>query len=324
MSEFGDELLAEAEKLFASKLKNSKKIKSLAKSVRKGSSSYDIANDYAVEAGRLLSESLTEALGDVAYVSEEVARELLAPMLGYDHDVVTTITEAIQKNMNTENGLGIGVKIPQLDTNRIDGFISKLSSYQKFEDGKWVLQEPVINFSQAIVDQSIRDNASATSKLGLPAKIVRKAESHGFRTVRRGGKSYSYRVPCKWCSGLSGTYDYSEVKNTGNDVFRRHENCRCQITYVNGTERRDVASKVSWTGDDAKAKAQAIAKRQEQLEIEERIKAQNRASRRENIERLMRETGYSAKGASILVNVYKNQIKEFGIEYVIDLTLSGR
>lgn len=324
MSEFGDELLTEAERLFAEKLKSSKKIKSLAKAVRKGSTSYQVASEYSAEAGKLLSEALTEALGDLAYISEEVARELLGPMLGYDHDVIAEVTRLVQQNMNMENGLGIGVKVPALDTNRIDGLVSKISSYQTYEEGKWVLKEPVVNFSMAVVDQAIRDNAEATSSLGLPAKIVRKAESHGFRTVKRGNKSYSYRIPCKWCAGLVGTYDYDDVKGTGNNVFRRHEGCRCEITYVNGTERRDVASKVSWTGDDARAKAQAIQKRADELELEERIRAINRQDRQENIKKFMNATGYSAKTANILLNTYKDQVKEFGIEYLIDATLMGR
>lgn len=34
---------------------------------------------------------------------------------------------------------------------------------------------------------------------------------------------------CNWCKNLAGTYEYPD--NVPKDVYRRHENCRCQVTY---------------------------------------------------------------------------------------------
>ena len=56
---------------------------------------------------------------------------------------------------------------------------------------------------------------------GLHPKIVRTAEAHC----------------CKWCDDLAGTYDYDEVRDTGNPVWARHDNCRCLIEYV--ADRRE-------------------------------------------------------------------------------------
>ena len=36
---------------------------------------------------------------------------------------------------------------------------------------------------------------------------------------------------CDWCSKLAGTYPYEQVRDTGNDVYRRHRFCRCNVTY---------------------------------------------------------------------------------------------
>jgi hypothetical protein len=84
------------------------------------------------------------------------------------------------------------------------------------------------NFSQSIVDDAVRKNADFQWKSGLEPKMVQMAE---------------YKC-CEWCSKLEGTYRYEDVKDTGNDVFRRHENCRCKVTYVPSKgNAKDVWSK---------------------------------------------------------------------------------
>ena len=37
---------------------------------------------------------------------------------------------------------------------------------------------------------------------------------------------------CKWCQSLEGTYRYEDVSGSGNDVWRRHKNCKCLIVYA--------------------------------------------------------------------------------------------
>lgn len=314
-------LLEASESSFVKRLKTDSKLKRIARKAR-DSTSYEVANEYAVRAGELLSASLKENLGGLAFISEDVAREVLTPTLTADHDLIAEVSVQIQKNMNEANGFGIEALAPELDTNRIEGLISKLASYDTTEEGLWVLGEPVINYSQAVTDQTIRKNFQANSRMGIEAKIVRKAESAGYRKVRRGKRTYTYKVPCKWCAGLEGTYDYSEVKNSGNDVYRRHENCRCTVTYIQGGRRQDTWSKASWTDDDANGRAQAVQQRAEQKRQEEAIREQNRQARLSGTERIMRELGYSPKGAAILYNTWKGdgRLERLGLDYLIDMT----
>ncbi len=42
---------------------------------------------------------------------------------------------------------------------------------------------------------------------------------------------------------MSGRYDYGEEPD---DIYRRHDNCGCKVTYENGRERQDVWTKKSW------------------------------------------------------------------------------
>lgn len=90
----------------------------------------------------------------------------------------------------------------------------------------------------------------------MEPKIVRKAESGA----------------CKWCRALEGTYLYKDVKSTGSDVYRRHEFCRCIVTYENGKKRQDVWSKTEWQVEEEKAVKERIKKIVTKDQIEEKIR----------------------------------------------------
>lgn len=307
-----------SEASFTRRLKTDSKLKRIARKAR-DSTSYEAANEYAVRVGELLSESLTENVKDLAYISEEVAREVLTPALTADHELVKEVSVQIQKNMNEANGYGIEALAPDLDTNRIEGLVQKVASYDTAGDALWVLREPIINYSQAVTDETIRKNAQANARMGIEAKIVRKAESAGTRTIRRGKRTYTYAVPCKWCRSLEGTYDYSEVKDTGNDVYRRHENCRCEITYVQGKKRQDVWSKVEWTEEDASRRSELIQQKTEQKRQEAQQRAQERQTRTAAIDRIQKELHYSPRGAGILYGEWKKKglLERYTLDYLI-------
>ena len=78
------------------------------------------------------------------------------------------------------------------------------------------LIEQVQNFSESVVDDSIYTNAGVMANAGVKAYIVRTAEA----------------TACDWCDEVAGTYDYFEVKDKGNDVWRRHLGCHCDIEFI--------------------------------------------------------------------------------------------
>ena len=220
--------------------------------------------------------------------------------------------------MNQANGLGINALVPDLDTNRIEGLIIAVASKDTMKEAATILGEPIVNYSQSVTDQAMRKNSQANAKIGLKATIKRSTGPFQLRTVRKGKRSYTYSSPCKWCSGLAGTYDYEDVKDTGNDVFRRHENCRCTVTYQQGDMRQDVWSKASWTGDDAKRQSGAISAARERQQAEKAEKARRSEARRSNLQYLMEQTGYSAKGASYALNQHADEVAKYGIQWLVD------
>lgn len=325
MTELGQTLGNDVTARFVRLLTNDKQAQALAREAME-SASYETANRYSVRSGELMGEALADETQTLAYMSYDVARETLTPLMTANHEAVTAVTNSIQTNMNKAAGVGLAPAPMELDTSRIDGLAAVVSQSDTTTDALQRIVEPLINSSQSIVDRSIRDNARANSKAGLHPVIIRRTESGGIRTrtqiIRRGNKVYSYqrdyKVPCNWCANLAGTYDYGEVRNTGNDVYRRHESCRCLITYKNGTRVQDVASKAEWTEENAAQSREIIAQRQRELEIRREQEREASARYSSVINRIIVELGYSEKTAKWWYRTNYNYILKYGLDYMID------
>lgn len=348
MSEFGQDLLGKVGRDFENKLKKDRKLKRLAKRIRDGTS-YDDASEYSVRLGELLSESLLDNTETLSFMSEEVASEVLYPMLTTDHDLLTEVVNTVQTNMNEADGLGLSALLPDLDTNRIDGLISKISSYEAFTDARWLLAEPIVNYSQAVIDEGMRKNAEASARLGLKAVIRRKTApteySRGAKIVRsKKGKTYSYpysryvsmyRFPCDYCSGLAGTYDYDKIASGDRTIYRRHEHCRCTLTFERGRERQYVWWKQEWTDGDAEGQRRAYQEAEASREARDAIRdararkareeaskteAQKEAERKQRTQDqmyLMQKLNISARGAYDLLEKYSDEVKANGLDWLV-------
>ena len=317
MNELRDEVM----QLFTRRMQTDAKLKKLVARAR-GSMSYEDANEVAIRLGELASDSMLQSSVNIEKFTEDTARELVTDPLTSIHELTSDVVRTVQQNLLDSAGSKLKSLTADLDTNRIDGFISKLASYDNAQDAQWILKEPIVNYAQSVVDLSMRKNMDANKRAGYKPTVVRKAEAHGtkkrIQRVRANGKIYSYQrtyeVPCQWCKDLAGTYDYDEVKQTGEDVWRRHEGCRCTLTYHLGN-RTDVV----WAHEDS----EQIRLKAERKEREQRAVEQRKAHRASMVNTVMNELGYSAKGASIFVNAHKDMIEKVGLEATIDFARHG-
>lgn len=87
-----------------------------------------------------------------------------------------------------------------------------------------LLGEPVCNLCHAFYDQYVEANVKFRSKAGMKEVIIR----------RQLGKC------CKWCADLAGIYT---PENAPDDIYRRHDNCKCMVTYKDEDGYTDVWSK---------------------------------------------------------------------------------
>ncbi|WP_317294653.1 ADP-ribosyltransferase [Ligilactobacillus saerimneri] len=184
-----------------------------------------------MEVGEILSKVLNvhitaETLPD-GKMYFNIADRVLNETLKNNYSLVSDYTEGVQTRLNRQAGLKLRAQRPDFDQDRVKGFVNKLSSADDFTDVQWVLGDPMVNFTQSVVDEAIKKNAKFHSDAGMKSVIKRQVK----------GKA------CKWCRGLEGTYDYP--KGTPNEVFHRHENCRCVTEYYPSGKKKkqDVWSK---------------------------------------------------------------------------------
>lgn len=254
------ELLEQIQEDFERRVADNKTIAALLKKLEDGTATYKDADEYAVEIGDSLARAYRSAITTEALPNGRmyynIANAVVRPTLETDHDIIADYAVAVQDTINKGAGLGLKAIRPEVDQNRIQGLLDRLTEGEDYDAVSWLLGEPVRNFSQNVVDDCVRYNADYQAKSGLSPKIVRTAEPGGTRTIKRGKRSYTYRVPCDWCIDLAGTYEYSP--KMPRDVFRRHEGCRCNVEYSpDGVKRQNVWSK-KWVDPDAIAARKTI------------------------------------------------------------------
>lgn len=228
MEDVSPKLVAEIRKIFRANIGASPAIRALEEKIGGGKATYADAQQYA----RLLGETLSQAFESVLTADAlpdgkmywNIANKVIAPMMAEGHGMVVDETAIIQNALNRKAGLGLKAQTVPLNRERLDGILNKAASAENFGEVQQILQEPVPNFMQSTVDDMARANAEFHWECGLSPKIVRKA---AFNC-------------CKWCNQLEGSFKYPE--DIPDDIFRRHNFCRCSVEYdpSNGSRSVDV------------------------------------------------------------------------------------
>lgn len=216
------ELLEKIKRTFQRNLAKNRKIKSIQKKVDKGTATHIDSEKYGIEVGKCLADSFQENLSSEALPDGKmyynISERIVNDRLHENHRIIHENTKKINQQLAKEANININVDSP-VNQERIDDIINKISTAETFDDIKRVLDAPVINFSQSVVDDFIQANADFQYKAGMRPKITRIVTGH---------------KPCEWCKGLGGVYDYPNVNR---DIYRRHDNCRCLVDYHPGDGR---------------------------------------------------------------------------------------
>ena len=241
MEDIAPQLLELLRSRFSEKISANPKIRALEKKIEAGLATYVDAEDYAYLIGKALSEvfmdNLSSAVLPDGRMYFNIAQRVLQPLLEADYDIVSKAAATVQTFLNQKANIGIKAQVAPINEDRIAGIVNKVSEAVSFDDVKWVLDAPVVNYSMNVVDETLRSNVEFQGRAGMNPKVIRKAE----------------RNCCQWCSNLAGTYDYP-VDRT---VYQRHERCRCTTEYDPGDGRRQNVYTKGWTGaaDDATLEA---------------------------------------------------------------------
>ena len=255
-----------------------RRITQISKRIRDGTASFVDAHDYAEHLGENLSKALVNNLtaenlpnGKLYY---NIATRTVTPSLEENYNLVNDVSEQIQKAIDKKAKVGLGSVRAEFPKERIQGLIDKMTADDIDLEAavKW-LMEPIVNNSEAFADDYIKANAEFRTEAGLKTKIVRRADPNC----------------CKWCADLEGEYDYDSAPD---DIYRRHEFCRCTVTYISEKKSQNVWSKRTWQTDP-----QDLEERKEigasKMTAQERISQVESAERDKVLRNYMKETGYS-------------------------------
>lgn len=265
MDDIVPELLKKIRDDFDNRYKSNDSVKRIIEKITSGEASYEDAYEYAYEVGEMLSKSFLNNLssdvlpdGKMYY---NIAQRILDPTMKQDYMLITDVTSKIQTFLNKKSNIGIKAIIPELNQDRIDGIVNRISSEDNFSNVSWILKDPIKNFSINIVDDSIKENVEFHAKSGMKPKIVRKLSGNC----------------CDWCRSLAGTYVYPNVPD---DVYRRHNNCRCTVDYYPGDGKVQNVHSKAWQTEKERDKIEirktiGISKQKDETRLEKAKRNQN-------------------------------------------------
>jgi hypothetical protein len=231
-------LLKGIKKSFSSGVEESKTINDLLNKLDDKKADYEDAQKYAIEVGELLSKSFEENIDSASLPNGKmyynIAKKVVDPELKEGFEKVSDYSTKVQKILNEDAKIGLKVQKPVYNQARSNGIVRRLADAESYDDVSWILKDPVVNFNQSVVDDTIKVNAEAHYKVGMHPKITRKVAGNA----------------CDWCMNLAGTYEYPD--DVPDEVYHRHRDCRCIVTYNpgNGKAVQDVHSKKWFESED--------------------------------------------------------------------------
>lgn len=178
-----------------------------------------------------INQKSAEILGEI--VSENVfnfynVEAVCKGILRRYYDKVNKTNSDLQKKYDEKHGLQIAPQKADFPTERVTQIAESLTDKTvPPETIQRRARNAIENVANSFHDDYVRKNAEFRSRAGIKCYIVRETN----------GKC------CEWCSSLAGRYVCSDAPD---DIFRRHDNCTCTVTFENGRERQNVWSKKKW------------------------------------------------------------------------------
>lgn len=239
------ELNVKIQRSFQNNVMRDRQVARISQRIRDGTATLADGHEYAERLGfatsRALRANLTADTLPDGKLYYNIAKRTVTPALEENYKLINEASADIQKIIDSEAGIGLGSVHAEFPEERIQGMIDKMTTDGiELEDAlKW-LDEPIVNNSEAFFDDYVDKNAKFRNDVGLKATITRQVAWNC----------------CDWCAELAGTYDYD---NAPPDIYRRHEFCRCVVTYKCDKKSQNVWTKRSWESSDEEIQARQSA-----------------------------------------------------------------
>lgn len=209
--------------------KSDKHLQSIIKRLESGNANLADVDGFAQATGTVLKKVFEKSITESpkAFTDEQLIAEMLGDIFGDNYELINSVAENIQKQLDKVAGIGIKPQRSDFPSERIEN-LAKVTAQKNLTD-KTTLSEfiaSVENINGSIFTDYVKTNADFRSKAGLKVYVIRSDHSKC----------------CAWCSKLAGKYVYPDVPK---DVWRRHKRCTCEITYVN--EKAGTYDKISYS-----------------------------------------------------------------------------
>lgn len=206
-----------------SRIASDPKLRALRKKFAKGTADMSDSAKYSQLCSRIMGQKLSER------VLELVDREGVCTQLLRDrYSDINGVCEAVQRSLDEKNGISMNPRRAAFPTERVQQLAHSLvDPTVPDETIRRRADKGAANAAMSFHDDFVSENVSVRSNAGYECFITRVT----------GGRS------CPWCSALAGRYPYDEMPE---DIFRRHDNCTCTVTFEQGAFRQNVWTKRSW------------------------------------------------------------------------------
>ena len=269
-----------------------RRLTQISKRIRDGTANLRDAHDYAEHLGENLSQALVTNLtadnlpnGTLYY---NIAQRTVIPSLEENYNLVNDLSKDIQAIADKKAKIGLGAVRADFPTSRINGLIDKMTADNiLLEQAINWLREPIVNNSEAFFDDFVKANAEFRTNVGLKATITRSVASGC----------------CKWCEELAGTYDYD---NAPDEIYARHEFCRCTVTFQSQKTSQNVWSKKTWESTPEELERRKNIGQQSEMTPRERIESVNQVYRDQNVRQFLNETGMTDRAYARAATLRKN------------------
>ena len=275
-ADIGQELYEKIKAEFEGRVSANGYIKAVTKRIAEGTATMNDVSLYAKALGsevRLaIAYNISPEVLPEGQMFYNIAQKILDPLLHDNHSMVNDIAAQVQKKLDERRDIRIKPQKAPFPEDRL-GSVLSAASEQGLDEAtmKRRMSAPAETMTQSFADDYMKENAKFRTRAGFKEYIVRKED----------GKC------CEWCSKLAGRYLYPE--STPHDVFRRHDNCGCSVTYEDGEmrTRQQVWSKRDWSDEEEQKYLKASDKHKKTV-----------AAMKEDL-RLYKEGKLSAKDAYI-------------------------
>lgn len=211
------------------RLEANKQLAAIADKIAKGKADFNDTSKYSHIVSQIMGDVISENIGSI---NVPLGKELVCKELLREHyDRINGVLGEVQASVDDKLGIHLNPQKAPFPTERVDKAAHSLEDPTvPIESIERRAKSVTENIAESMHDDYIKENASWREQAGLDCYLVRDA----------GGGC------CSWCQALEGRYPYATAPD---DVFRRHDNCHCTVTYECGRKRQQVWSKQNWSND---------------------------------------------------------------------------